>query len=174
LVRLAFVATAVSGPLQASAQEVIVDSVKGSRLASCATYSWSKGHPAQDPFVDERIVDAVDAALARKGWKKIEDGAACLVAYHASVKDEKSVQVWEPGGWRFRGGFASVDIRTVRSGMLVVDVADAASRRLLWRGIARDTLGDKPETNQKKLAKATQKMFKELPAATTADTAATR
>lgn len=156
----------------ASAQEVVVDFAKGSRLANCGTYTWSLGHPTQHPLQDERIVDAIDAGLAAKGFRRLESGGACIVTYHASLEQQKQVDLWEPGGWRFRGGYASVDVRTVQRGMLVVDIADAESRRLLWRGVARDTLSDKPEKNHKKLAKAVDKMFKDLP--TAADTVAAR
>lgn len=148
----------------ASAEQVRVDYDRQADFARCATYAWSKGQPAENPFVDKRIVEAVDAALAARGWRKVEENPGCYVAYQASVKEEKSLQVWE-SGWRFRGGLSSVDVKTVLNGMLVVDIADPSSRQLIFRGVATDTISDKPEKNQKKLAKVTEKMFKELPAA---------
>jgi hypothetical protein len=50
-----------------------------------------------------------------------------------------------------------------RAGTLVVDLLDAASRELVWRAVARDTLSDKTDKNAKKLAKATKKMFEDFP-----------
>jgi hypothetical protein len=53
--------------------------------------------------------------------------------------------------------------KTVRAGTLVVDMLDAATRELVWRAIARDSLSDKTDKNEKKLAKATRKMFEDFP-----------
>ncbi len=48
-------------------------------------------------------------------------------------------------------------------GTLVVDIYDAKTKTLMFRGTATDELSDKPEKNQKKLAKASDKMFKDFP-----------
>ena len=48
-------------------------------------------------------------------------------------------------------------------GTLVVDIFDAKSKQLMFRGTAQDELSDKPEKNQKKLAKASDKIFKDFP-----------
>jgi hypothetical protein len=145
----------------ASAQDVTTDFDRRADFSKCATYAWAAGQPAGDPLADKRIVDAIDGALAAKGMKKVEQGPGCYVVYNGSVREQRSLQVWEPG--RIRGGFGSVDVKSVLNGMLVVDLWDAASRDLMWRGIARDTLSDKPEKNQQKLAKVMDKMFKAFP-----------
>jgi hypothetical protein len=82
--------------------------------------------------------------------------------YQASLREQRSLQIWSGGG-RFRGGVGSVDVQTVLNGMLVVDIADGASRQLVWRAVARDTVSDKTSKNEKKLAKVVDKMFKDLP-----------
>jgi hypothetical protein len=86
------------------------------------------------------------------------------VTYHASTRAQRSLQVWDSG--RFFGGMGSVDVKTIQNGTLVVDIGDA-SRQLISRAVAKDTLSDKPEKNQKKLDKTMEKMFKTLPPATT-------
>jgi hypothetical protein len=45
----------------------------------------------------------------------------------------------------------------------VVDIFNAKSKALLFRGVAQDELSDKPEKNKKKAAKASEKMFKNFP-----------
>jgi hypothetical protein len=44
-----------------------------------------------------------------------------------------------------------------------VDIFDAKSKALLFRGTAADEVSDKPEKNIKKVDKATSKMFKDFP-----------
>ena len=48
-------------------------------------------------------------------------------------------------------------------GTLVVDIFDAKSKSLIFRGTASDEISEKLEKNQKKLAKASEKMFKDFP-----------
>jgi len=150
------------GAASAAAQEVTVDRDKSADFSRCATYAWAPGQPAQNPIADRRIVEGIDAALASKGWRKVQENPGCYVIYQASVKEQRGLQVWGSGG-RFFGGMASVDVKTVLNGMLVVDIGDAATRQVIWRGVARDTVSDKPEKNQKKLAKVMEKMFRDLP-----------
>jgi len=48
-------------------------------------------------------------------------------------------------------------------GTLLVDIFDAKTKNLIWRGIAQDELSNKTEKNIKKVAKATDKLFKDFP-----------
>ena len=60
-------------------------------------------------------------------------------------------------------GTSSTTVSEYTVGTLVVDIFNAKSKQLLFRGTASDELSDKPEKNQKKLAKASDKMFKDFP-----------
>jgi len=44
-----------------------------------------------------------------------------------------------------------------------VDMFDAKTKNLVFRGTAEDEISDKPEKNVKKLEKASAKMFKNFP-----------
>jgi hypothetical protein len=48
-------------------------------------------------------------------------------------------------------------------GTLVVDIFDAKTKGLMFRGAATDEISDKPEKNVKKVQKAADKMFKDFP-----------
>lgn len=159
-----FVAGLGLGATTATAQDVNVDHDQQADFSRCATYAWAKGQPAQNPLVDKHIVDAIDGALAARGWRKVQDSPGCYVSYQASVREQRSLHIWDGRG-RFRGGMGSVDVQTVLNGMLVVDIADGKSRQLVWRAVARDTVSDKTSKNEKKLAKVVDKMFKDLPVA---------
>lgn len=149
-------------PALASAQDVSVDYDKQADLSKCATYSWTKGQPAPDPLVDKHIIEAIDEGLAARGSRKVEANAGCYVRYQASAREQRGLSIRDSGG-RFWGGMGSVDVRTERTGTLVVDLVDASTLELVWRAIARDSLSDKTGKNQKKLAKATRKMFADFP-----------
>jgi Domain of unknown function (DUF4136) len=46
---------------------------------------------------------------------------------------------------------------------MVLDLYEAANKKLLWRGIATDTLSDNPQKHAKKIEEAAEKMFKKFP-----------
>ena len=48
-------------------------------------------------------------------------------------------------------------------GTLVVDIFDAPTKKLIWRGMATDVLSDKLEKNIKKLQKTVEEMFEHFP-----------
>ncbi len=54
-------------------------------------------------------------------------------------------------------------IETGPVGTLVLDVYDSGSHRLLWCGMAHNTLSDNLDKNAKKLDKAVDKMFGKFP-----------
>jgi hypothetical protein len=52
---------------------------------------------------------------------------------------------------------------TYTVGTLVVDLFDARTMQLIWRGVGTETLSDKPEKDTQKLNKTVEKMFKDFP-----------
>ena len=73
------------------------------------------------------------------------------------------------GGWGWRsfggGGFGKSDTteQDYKDGTLVVDLFDAKTKQLIWRGSAEDVLSDKAEMNETNLEKGVAKMFKYFP-----------
>lgn len=154
----------------AVAQQTSVDYDRSVDFSRYKTYAWASGKAAQDPFNHQRIVRAIDAQLAAQGWIRVEAGQNpdAVVLYHGAMTEQKQARVWGSGygpGWRFGGGTAQVDLNTIEVGQLVVDIRDAASEKLIWRGRASDTRSDKPEKNEKKINKAAEKLFKNFPPA---------
>ena len=48
-------------------------------------------------------------------------------------------------------------------GTMIVDLFNAKSQELVWRGIAENTLNNKGSKNQEMVRKAVDKMFKQWP-----------
>ena len=59
----------------------------------------------------------------------------------------------------------SARVQAVLVGTLVVDIADARTGAIVWRSLASSDIRptDKPESRDKKIAKVTEKMFKNYP-----------
>jgi hypothetical protein len=63
------------------------------------------------------------------------------------------------------GGTASTVVNEYSVGMLVVDMFDARTKNLVFRGTAEDEISDNPEKNKSRLEKASTKLFKNFPPA---------
>jgi hypothetical protein len=84
--------------LVASAQlppkEGKIESVKDAKanFASFTTYRWEPGYEAYDKSVHRVLVDAIDAELAARGFKKQEGGTASVtIRYHTVVRTDVSL-----------------------------------------------------------------------------------
>ncbi len=122
------------------------------------TYSWEKVQ-TQDPLWVERIKSAVNAELTAKRFAEVASGGDVSVVAVEMTKTQRSLNTFYDGlggGWRFGGGFgdATTTIDTDKVGTLVVDLFDAKTKNLIWRGSASDTLSDKSDKNIKNLDKA--------------------
>ncbi len=138
-------------------------------FAQYKTYSWMKVQ-AGNSLWEDRIVSAVDAQLATKGWTKAESGGDAYVAAFGSTKDHRTLETFYSGfggGWRWRSfgdGIATTTESITKVGTLVVDVFDSRTKKLIWRGSSSATLSSKAPRNAKKLQDDVRDMFKEFPA----------
>jgi hypothetical protein len=155
------------------AQQVKTDYDRSADFSQYKTYSWEKVQ-TQDPLWVSRIEDAVNAALTAKGWTQVASGGQVAIVAVEMSKNQQTLNTFYDGfggGWGWRrfgggvGGFgdATTTTETYKVGTLVVDLFDANSKNLIWRGSASDTLSDKSEKNIKNLDKGVQKMFDHFP-----------
>ncbi len=74
-----------------------------------------------------------------------------------------------PYGWGYGGGFAggsaTTTVRDILIGTLVVDMADAQKKQVVWRGMGVKEVdtGANPEKRDKSINNAVKKIFKNYP-----------
>src|SRR6266478_607116 len=153
----------------AFAQHVQTDFDHQANFAQYKTYSWQEVKPANS-LRDDRIKSAVDAQLAAKGWTKVDSGGDVAVVAIKTTQTQRTLQTFYDGfggGWRWRGfggmGEATTTEQDYKEGTLVVDLYNAKTQQLIWRGSAEDTVSDKEAKNEKNLDKGVAKMFKDFP-----------
>ncbi|MDQ1471687.1 MAG: hypothetical protein QOJ99_3167 [Bryobacterales bacterium] len=149
------------------AQQVKTDYDRGTDFSQYKTYSWEKVQ-TQDPLWVDRIKAAVNTAMASKGWTQVPSGGSVAVVAMEVTRNQRTLDTFYNGfggGWRWGGGFgdSTTTVNTYKVGTLVVDLFDATSKKLIWRGSSTDTLSDKSEKNIKALDKGVQKMFNHFP-----------
>ena len=151
------------------AQQVKTDYDHNANFGQYRTFSWEKVK-TQDPLLVNRIKDAVNGALTAKGWTQVESGGdVCILAMEITQNQQTLNTFYDGfgGGWRWRGlggfGDATTTTETYQIGTLVVDLFDAKTKTLVWRGSSSDTLSNNADKNTKNLDKGVQKMFAHFP-----------
>ena len=161
----AMVAMVLASATIVCAQDVKVDYNHHANFSQYHTYYWEKVKTT-DPLWQSRIQDAVDHDLQAKGWQRIDNGGDVALTAVGSAHNEREYQTFYDGlgGWRWGGfGETTTQVENYPVGTLVLDLYDAHSKELLWRGVARESLSDKPQKNEKKLEKSVSKMLDHFP-----------
>ena len=153
----------------AVAQQVKTDYDRSANFSQYKTFSWEKVQTQDSLWVD-RIKEAVNAALTAKGLTPVESGGDVALVAIETTQDQRTLNTFYDGfggGWRWRGGggfgTATTTVDNYKVGTLVVDLFDAHTKTLIWRGSSSDTLSDKSDKNIKNLDKGVQKMFDHFP-----------
>ncbi len=142
----------VAAACLACATKVRVDYDPAEDFASYRTWGWlprSWEVPASksdvDPELDALLRGAIERALAARGFEQVADAPPdFLVAYHVRLR-QQLVRVMETPAMEtlqnpHRGGGYEVTasrpmLHLYEFGTLVLDVAEARERQLVWRGI---------------------------------------
>ena len=157
-----------------SAQKVKVEYDKKQSFSQYRTYSWLQQQSYTRVFLALNIVSAIDQELQAKGLRKVDSGADLMVTAYGAFDDDINVAqsstiyqfpalygpTWASAP-TIRGGTSAVYIR---KGTLVVDVVEAASRQLKWRGIATAKFDLEKKMQALDLVnKSVEKMFRQYP-----------
>src|SRR5262245_61007890 len=157
----------------AFAQDVKVDFDKDANFASIKSFYAKIGTAWGNPITEKRVQGEIEQSLVEKGWTKAasQDAADAVVVLHGASQVKKDLNTFYSGGlggygwcgWGGGMGTAQTTVSEYKVGTLVVDIFDAKSKNLIYRGTASDEISDKPEKNQKKMAKAADKLFRDFP-----------
>ena len=150
----------------ASFAQVKTDYDRSANFEQYRTYSWEKVN-TRDQLMVDRIKSAVNAALAAKGWTEVPSGGDAALVAVETTRNQQTLDTFYNGfggGWRWGGfGDATTTVENYKVGTLVVDIFDANSKKLIWRGSASDTLSNNSDKNIKELDKSVNKMFNHFP-----------
>ena len=172
---LALVAALAFTAAAASAQDVKTDFDKSANFGAIKTFALKIGTSWNNQISEKRISDEIAQTLTEKGWKQVDANPDALVLLHGATEKQQNLNTFYSGmggygGYGYRGwggmggmGTATTTVSEYLVGTLVVDIFDAKSKALLFRGTASDEISDKPEKNVKKVEKASNKMFKKFP-----------
>ena len=160
----AILALALSA-VAASAQEVKLDYDHDVDFSRYKTFGWSVAQqPAKNPANHIRITRAVEEGLAGKGLSKDASGIPdAYLMYTGRVGDKVKVtghsggSSWEPTNLR-----TMVDLNKVREGTLVLEMYDARTKDIVWRGVASG-VGVRDDAMEEAIREAVKKLLEGYP-----------
>ncbi|GIU33925.1 DUF4136 domain-containing protein [Shewanella schlegeliana] len=131
----------------------------GVNFSDVKTYAWVEKKTADsayhlDGLMDQRVRKAVNDQLQLKGLKETDAANAdVLVNYLTKVDKKINVDTFNTNygynpyygpGWGWGGtGHTQTTVREYDVGTLILDMVNAKTGKLIWRGSVADTMRDK-------------------------------
>jgi hypothetical protein len=149
----------------ATGQQVSVNYNHSQSFTQYHTYAWgsNNANQVQNSILAQVAQQDINSALQGKGLKMVQENQNpdLLVTANGGLKEQTSYSAWGMRG--IGGGMGGITPEQNVEGTLIVDLYEAKSQSLVWRGIAQDTLNKNGNKNQQLVQKAITKMFKQWP-----------
>jgi len=145
-------------------------------LSRFRTFDWGPADalPTEDarltrnPAFKDRVQGAVEKGLAARGFQLIARGdtADLLIHYHANISQRINVNHADSAYVYCSQADCPPDLVEYEAGTLVLDVVDARTNKLVWRGWARtsvDGMLRKPDVMAKTINETVARILLRLP-----------
>jgi hypothetical protein len=144
-------------------------------FARYRTYDWGPADalPTGDPRLDrdalfkDRVQGAVERQMAARGYTlATAPGADLLIHYHANISRRIDVNRVDRNYGYCAGSDCPTSVVEYEAGTLVLDIMDAKSGLLVWRGWAQnsvDNLLKDPDAMARVIERAVSEMMRPLP-----------
>src|SRR5262245_23987107 len=171
------VATVALMPAIAVAQKATYDFDADQNFASLRTFSFRDAPIRQtlteqtttydDPFVRQRTNDAIAMQLERRGMRRNDEAPDVYVTTRRTFRTEYVVYPADGYGygWGWGYGYGPAYTEPIIKGTLIVDLTDADTGQLVWRGVGERTVHpmSSPEHRTKRVNREVEKIFKNFP-----------
>jgi hypothetical protein len=127
------------------------------------TFAWRQGTPAKRAQAEKIIRAAVERELGKKGLASGSESADLQVVTHTLADKHTLAALSDPDYLGYWAAVQSIDAYEVGAGTLVVDLVDAATRKLVWRAVARKTVKGSVEKMTRKIDNTIRDMFLKYP-----------
>ena len=149
----------------AAGQQVSVNYNHSQSFSGFHTYAWGSNNTnqIQNSILAQVAQQDIDTALQGKGLQKVQESQTpdLILVVSGGMRQQTSYSAWGMRG--IGGGMGGITPQQNVEATLIVDLHDAKSQSLIWRGIGQDTLSNNGNKNQQIVGKAVQKMFNQWP-----------
>jgi hypothetical protein len=161
-----------------SSVKVSSDFDKAASFASYKTYSFTDEALTLplDDLNKNRLISAVEAELAAKGFTKKDGSPDVLININIKAEKKQTATAtstggygygagYRYGGWGGYGGTTYISYDSYTDGTLFIDMIDASKKQLVWQGRGTKTVD--PDASQdkreKNIAYAVKQIFMNYP-----------
>jgi hypothetical protein len=164
--RLAFCAVLLGiASTIAVGQQVSVNYNHSASFSQYHTYAWgsNNANQIQNSILAQVAQQDINSAMQGKGLQMVQESQNpdIILTANSGMRQQTSYSAWGMRG--IGGGMGGITPEQNVEGTMIVDLYDAKTQSLIWRGIAQDTLNKNGNKNQQMVEKAVQKMFKQWP-----------
>jgi Domain of unknown function (DUF4136) len=122
------------------------------------------GNPETEKRAEQRVIDT----LTKKGWKQADEASAdALVMLHGTTNGKQTFRSFYDKlpaySYHMVGAPALPDSDGYEPGVLVIDVFDAKTKQVVFRGVGYDSFSRHLQDSDKKTDKAVKKIMKKVP-----------
>lgn len=171
LIAVAFVGIATP----AAAQKSYVDYDRTVDMKSYKSYAWASTPDISiyddNPLMHSRIKNAIEYYLGQGGMIENTEEPDIWVTYYGEADQNFKVNTFNSGGYSYGSGWAwdpywgssSIGMTATtpiehKAGTLVIDMWDAKTMKIVWRGTMTATIPENPQKGHKKLDKGIKQM----------------
>ncbi len=162
-------------PCPATAQKVVVNSDEKADFSRIRTYQW-RSHRLFEKNPDlkevystgiQLVLEAGNTELMKKGLQPVEENPDVYVTFFIlarGVQELKTVDVtaWDGYWWYAAPTWTYTEVEQYVNAMIVIDIVDARTSKLLWRASCGDKIKDFRKRD-KNVEKAIHKAFDRFP-----------
>jgi hypothetical protein len=166
--------------LGAQAQKIKVVYDKQADFSQFKTYAWAPHGAVAHPMLAANIVGAIEDEMKARGLQMVQmnQNPGLVIQVYGSIDQESTLYSNDPlymatggippfdpsfSGPMLTGQYGNTTV-TIHKGQLVVDLIDAANKKLVWRGMSQQNLAaHDPDKLLSQVNTAITKMFKQYP-----------
>src|SRR5271169_4784494 len=146
-------------------QQVSVNYNHSASFAQYHTYAWgsNNANQIQNSILAQVAQQDINSAMQSKGLQMVQESQNpdLILTANGGLRQQTSYTAWGMRG--IGGGMGGISPEQNVEATMIVDLYDAKTQSLIWRGIAQNTLNNNGNKNQEMVGKAVQKMFKQWP-----------
>jgi len=146
-------------------QQISVNYNHSASFAQYHTYAWGSNNDnqIQNSILAQVAQQDINAAMQGKSLQMVQENQNpdLILTANGGMRRQTSYSAWGMRG--IGGGMGGITPEQSVEATMIVDLYDAKTQSLVWRGIAQNTLNNNGNKNQQMVKNAVQKMFKQWP-----------
>jgi hypothetical protein len=142
---------------------VSVDRVRDVDFTHYRSFAWTAGLPAGED-AESFIHDSVTRELDAVGLRRADERPDLLVSTYVLPDRHSLEELADPVTWAFWTGIRDVRASDVGAGTLVLDLRDARTERLVWRGLVAVEVDVPVDRMERRLGASIRRLIRQYPA----------